>query len=86
MTALQLIGDVVFDPVRRVGGDVVGSCRKVPIIGGGRARRSAGKGQYARSEIARREQEDGELGLVALDYTPLYYGACAGRAIVLPRR
>lgn len=31
----------------------------------------SGKGQYVRSEIARREQ-DGELGLVAVDYTALY--------------
>ena len=37
----------------------------------------AGKGQYMRSEIARREQE-GELGLIALDYTPLYSALVPG--------
>ena len=37
----------------------------------------SGKGQYVRSEIARREQ-DGELGLVAVDFTPLYAALVPG--------
>lgn len=37
----------------------------------------AGKGQYMRSEIARREQ-DGELGLVAVDFTPMYAALVPG--------
>ena len=36
-----------------------------------------GKGQYVRSEIARRE-EDGELGLVAVDFTALYSALVPG--------
>ena len=37
----------------------------------------SGKGAYIRDEIARREQ-DGELGLVAVDYTPLYSALVPG--------
>ena len=35
-----------------------------------------------RDEIARREQ-DGELGLVAVDFTPLYSALVPGAAVVL---
>ena len=37
----------------------------------------SGKGQFVRDEIARRE-EDGELGLIAVDYTPLYAALVPG--------
>ena len=37
----------------------------------------SGKGQFARAEIVRRET-DGELGLVALDYTPLFTAIVPG--------
>ena len=38
----------------------------------------SGKGQYVRSEIARREQDDGELGLISLDYTGIYSAITPG--------
>ena len=42
----------------------------------------SGKGQYVRSEVARREA-DGELGLVVIDFTALYAGLVPGRQSAL---
>ena len=43
----------------------------------------SGKGRFVSDEIERREQEEGELGLVAVDFTPLFFGARSGLAVVL---
>lgn len=38
----------------------------------------AGKGQFVRDEIQRREEEDGELGLLSVDFTALYSAIVPG--------